>query len=151
MNGRATATLAVPPDIASGMSTLAVLYGVPAWGFVLLWGSLAASLTVRAIRAGLTFDLTWWSFTFPVGTMVTGTTALVVGYAGLLAAQLAVGIRTAHGSLRGNLLQHPRRRLRRCRARVTVAAPNPHAVQGSADAQLAGEVTTQPTPSPMLP
>ena len=36
----------------------------------------AMTTTVRAVRRGLPFALTWWSFTFPLGTCVTGATAL---------------------------------------------------------------------------
>jgi len=39
-----------------------------------LW--LAATITLRTARRGLPFALTWWSFTFPVGTCVTGTISL---------------------------------------------------------------------------
>ena len=66
------------------------------------------------------FALTWWSLTFPVGTFVTGTTQLalhtglpafrvaaVVAYAGLLGTWGLVAVRTARGSLRGNLFAPP--------------------------------------------
>ena len=52
----------------------AILYGVPVWGFAVLWIALATALTVlRTLRRGMPFTLTWWSLTFPV-TFVTGTT-----------------------------------------------------------------------------
>ena len=35
-------------------------------------------MTVKTARAGLPFSLTWWSFTFPVGTVVTGTSQLAL-------------------------------------------------------------------------
>ena len=73
----------------------------------MMWLALAAAITVRTARRGLPFALTWWSFTFPVGTCVTGTTALaarsqadmlrvasVVLFALLLAAWLIVAART---------------------------------------------------------
>ena len=41
------AALAVDPDLADGMGVFAVLYGVPVWGFAVLWISLATALTVR--------------------------------------------------------------------------------------------------------
>ena len=44
--------------------------------FRLFWAALATALTVRAARTGLPFSLTWWSFTFPVGTVVTGLSGL---------------------------------------------------------------------------
>ncbi|MCW2618235.1 MAG: C4-dicarboxylate transporter, partial [Modestobacter sp.] len=33
---------------------------------------------MRTARQHLPFSLTWWSFTFPVGTVVTGTSGLAV-------------------------------------------------------------------------
>jgi tellurite resistance protein TehA-like permease len=114
------AALAVNPKMADGMNVFAVLYGVPVWGFAVLWIALATSLTVRTLRRGMPFALTWWSLTFPVGTFVTGTTQLAVhtglpalrvaaavAYVCLLGAWLLVAIRTARGSLRGNLFQPP--------------------------------------------
>jgi C4-dicarboxylate transporter/malic acid transport protein len=111
-NGR----LAVDGPVADSLGVFAVLYGVPVWGFAVLWIALAFALTVRTLRRGMPFALTWWSFTFPVGTFVTGTTQLalhtglpilrfaaVIGYAGLLATWVLVAARTASGSLRGEL------------------------------------------------
>ncbi|MCU1659133.1 MAG: C4-dicarboxylate transporter/malic acid transport protein, partial [Pseudonocardiales bacterium] len=61
---------------------------------------------------------TWWSFTFPVGTCVLGTSELalhtgsnlfhvaaVLFYVGLVAAWTTVALRTARGSLRGTLFR----------------------------------------------
>ncbi|GAC1522643.1 MAG: TDT family transporter [Chloroflexota bacterium] len=116
----ANAKTAVDRQLADGMSVFAVLFGVPVWGFAVLWAALAASLTIRTARQKLPFALTWWSFTFPVGTFVTGTTALaihtglpafrwaaVVAYVGLVVAWLLVAAGTAHGSLRGELFRVP--------------------------------------------
>ncbi|GAB4001930.1 TDT family transporter [Nocardioides ultimimeridianus] len=66
----------VVPGYGHALAMLAVVYGVPVWGFTLLWTALALALTVRQVRLGLPFAPTWWSFTFPVGTVVTGTSAL---------------------------------------------------------------------------
>ncbi|CAN5248129.1 TDT family transporter [soil metagenome] len=114
------AASAVAPEIASGMSVFAILFGVPVWGFAVLWICLATSLTVRTLRRGMPFALTWWSLTFPVGTFVTGTSQLAVhtglpafkiaaavAYVGLLSTWLLVAVRTARGSLQGNLFQPP--------------------------------------------
>ena len=114
------AASAVDPSIAEAMRTFAILYGVPVWGFAVLWIALATTLTVRTLRRGMPFALTWWSLTFPVGTFVTGTTQLathtglpafriaaVIAYAGLLSTWLLVAIRTARGTLRGTLLAPP--------------------------------------------
>ncbi|WP_408897725.1 C4-dicarboxylate ABC transporter [Nocardioides sp. R1-1] len=70
------APLALPGQDPAVLRLLFLAFGLPVWGFALLWLSLAAALTVRQVRAGLPFAPTWWSFTFPVGTLVTGTTAL---------------------------------------------------------------------------
>lgn len=114
------AALAVPPEIASGMRVFAILFGVPIWGFALLWIVLATELTVRTLRRGMPFALTWWSLTFPVGTFVTGTTQLAVhtglpafevaaaaAYAGLLCTWGLVAVRTARGSVGGALFVPP--------------------------------------------
>ena len=105
---------------ADGAAVFALLYGVPTWGFAMLWLALAAAITIRTIRQRLPFALTWWSFTFPVGTTVTGTIALadrsgsgvlrvasVVLYALLVAAWLVVAARTARGSISGRLFVPP--------------------------------------------
>jgi tellurite resistance protein TehA-like permease len=62
------------------------------------------------------FALTWWGFTFPVGTCVTGTISLALRthsivlrdigialFALLVIAWLVVAVRTAIGSARGRL------------------------------------------------
>src|SRR5829696_2710840 len=116
----ANAALAVAAGIASGMNVFAVLFGVPVWGFALLWVALATQLTVRTLRRGLPFALTWWSLTFPVGTFVTGTTQLAIhtglpafrvaaaiAYVGLLTTWILVAVRTFRGGLRGNLFAPP--------------------------------------------
>jgi C4-dicarboxylate transporter/malic acid transport protein len=66
----------LPAPYGPGAAVFALLYGVPVWGFAMLWLVLAAAITVRTARRGLPFALTWWSFTFPVGTCVTGTIGL---------------------------------------------------------------------------
>src|ERR1700743_432347 len=115
-----TSVLAVDHDVAEDMRASAILYGVPVWGFAVLWIALATSLTVRTLWHGMPFALTWWSLTFPVGTFATGTAqprahphlpafrvAAAIAYTGLLLTWLLVAVRTARGSLRGNLLKLP--------------------------------------------
>jgi tellurite resistance protein TehA-like permease len=117
--------LAMPHPYAVGAQVFGVLFGVPTFGFAMLWLVLAMAITLRAIRAGLPFALTWWSFIFPFGAFVTGVTALadhthavvlaVVAtalYVGLVAAWLVVAARTAHGVVRGHLFQPVPSRLR---------------------------------------
>ncbi|MFD4116057.1 TDT family transporter [Streptomyces niveus] len=109
----ATPAFAVP-------ETFAVLYGVPVLGFALLWLALAGAMVVRAVRRGMPFSMTWWAFTFPVGTCVTGAAGLarVTGLAALswlafglfalLTAAWAVAwTRTVHGLVSGALPAAP--------------------------------------------
>lgn len=111
----------VQAPYAAAMSGFAVLYGVPVMGFALLWLALAAALVVRAARRGMPFAMTWWAFTFPVGTCVTGAaglarhtgldafTWLAAGlYVVLVAAWAVAGTRTVRGLLSGSLLAAPR-------------------------------------------
>ena len=110
------AHLALPAPYGVAFEVFGLVYGLPVFGFALLWVALAAAVTVRCARARLPFSLTWWSFTFPVGTVVTGTSALAahtgstalawaagLGYLGLVGAWGTVAARTARGSLRGTL------------------------------------------------
>jgi C4-dicarboxylate transporter/malic acid transport protein len=68
----------LPAPYGTGATVAALLYGIPVWGFAMVWLVLAAAITLHTARAPgrLPFALTWWSFTFPVGTCVTGTIAL---------------------------------------------------------------------------
>jgi tellurite resistance protein TehA-like permease len=68
----------IPEPYSTVMKAAAVLYGIPVWGFAIIWLLLAATITLRAARHHLPFSLTWWSFTFPVGTLVTGTSQLAL-------------------------------------------------------------------------
>ena len=115
-----SAALVVDAGTAENFNSFVILFGVPVWGFAVLWIALATALTVRTMLSGMPFALTWWSLTFPVGTFVTGTTQLAVhtglpgfrfaaliAYLGLLATWVLVTARTARGSLRGNLLTPP--------------------------------------------
>ena len=70
------AGLVLPRPYSAGTAVLALLYGLPAWGFAMLWRALAAAFTVRTVRRGMPLALTWWAFTFPVGNCVTGAISL---------------------------------------------------------------------------
>ncbi|WP_245847873.1 TDT family transporter [Lentzea kentuckyensis] len=72
------ANLLAGVPVLPGQAAFGVLYGTITWGFALLWVALAATVTVRTARRGLPFALTWWGFVFPLGTLVTGTSALAV-------------------------------------------------------------------------
>ncbi|MET7708261.1 TDT family transporter [Micromonospora sp. NPDC005413] len=115
------APLALPAPYGSAAQALALFYGLPTWGFAMMWLAIAAAVTVRTARAHLPFSLTWWSFTFPFGTVVTGTSGLalrtdavffrwaaVAGYVLLVVAWLTVASRTARESARGRIFLPPR-------------------------------------------
>ncbi|MCM3506423.1 TDT family transporter [Curtobacterium sp. 1P10AnD] len=111
----------VDASTAHALLVVALVYGFAMLGFALLWTVIALAITIRTAREHLPFSLTWWSFTFPVGTCVTGLNGLalhsgltvvavlaVVYYAGLVAAWITVAVRTFHGSvIRGTLLAPP--------------------------------------------
>jgi tellurite resistance protein TehA-like permease len=67
---------AVSPQLAAALKPFAVLYGVPVLGFAMIWLLMALLIVAEAVKKGLPFALTWWAFTFPVGTCVTGATGL---------------------------------------------------------------------------
>ncbi|MBM7172868.1 TDT family transporter [Streptomyces sp. G44] len=111
----------VPAPLDQAFLAFAVLYGVPVLGFALLWLALAAALVRRARRDGMGFAMTWWAFTFPVGTCVTGAEGLgahtglaaldwlATGlYAFLVLAWAAALAHTLRGTVTGGLLAAPR-------------------------------------------
>lgn len=110
----------LPAPYHEGLTVLSVLFGVPVMGFALLWLCLATAHVVRARRHGMRFTMTWWSFTFPIGTCVTGAEALarhtglavyggpaVALYAVLAAAWAVAAVHTARGLVSGALLAAP--------------------------------------------
>ncbi|WP_156721588.1 TDT family transporter [Streptomyces apocyni] len=112
---------AVGPAYAAAFGAFAVVYGVPVMGFALLWLVFAGALVVRAWRQGMRFTMTWWGFTFPVGTCVTGAAGLarhtgldaygwlaVALFGFLVAAWAVAGCHTLRGLVSGALLAAPR-------------------------------------------
>ncbi|GAA4391097.1 TDT family transporter [Actinomadura verrucosospora] len=104
------------PGYAAAARAFAVLYGAPVMGFALLWLGIAATANLRALRGGMPFAMTWWAFTFPVGTCVTGASGLsritgldaltgvaVLLYLLLVTAWAVAGVRTVRGALSGRL------------------------------------------------
>ncbi|WP_436788826.1 TDT family transporter [Yinghuangia sp. YIM S10712] len=111
---------AVPDRYAGACEAFALLYGMPVLGFALAWFALAGALVWRAHRQGLPFAMTWWAFTFPVGTCVKGASGLaaqtdsvalgsiaVTLYVLLVAAWAVVATHTARGCLSGRLFRTP--------------------------------------------
>jgi C4-dicarboxylate transporter/malic acid transport protein len=120
LGASAPSVLAEPYGTA--FRTAGLLFGAPMWGFAMLWVAIAGAVTVHTLRRGMPFTLTWWSFTFPVGTVVTGTSGLALVtharflevaagllYVGLVAAWGTVAVRTARGVWSGRLLRAPAR------------------------------------------
>lgn len=106
------------PSALSALHAFGVVYGLVMGGFGAFVFCLAVALTVHGARRGLSFTLTWWSFTFPVGTCVTGASALGVAtgavavsglavalYALLLGAWATVATQTLKGVVSGRLLR----------------------------------------------
>ncbi|EAP97761.1 C4-dicarboxylate transporter/malic acid transport protein [Janibacter sp. HTCC2649] len=110
----------LPEPFGSAFTAMGLVFGLPMWGFAMLWLAIAATVTLRTARSGLPFTLGWWSFTFPAGTVVTGTSGLAAAtgatflqftalalYAGLVLAWATVAFRTARGAWDGRLLRRP--------------------------------------------
>jgi C4-dicarboxylate transporter/malic acid transport protein len=106
----------IPAPYGGALRAMGVLYGVPVWGFAMLWLAIAAAITLKTARDHLPPSLTWWSFTFPVGTTVTGTAELaahtgsnamswiaVALFLLLIGAWLTAAANTARGSFTGRL------------------------------------------------
>jgi tellurite resistance protein TehA-like permease len=69
----------VDAPAAEALRAFGLVYGLVVWGFAVLWLALAVVLTRHhASRDGVPFTAAWWSFVFPVGTLVTGTSQLAV-------------------------------------------------------------------------
>ena len=109
---------AFDPPTAVVLHGVGVVYGAVMAGFAVFVVTLATALTVHAARRGLRFGLAWWSFTFPLGTCVTGAAVLgrtaeapVLGDVAVLLFVVLVGVwgvvatgtlrRVADGSLPG--------------------------------------------------
>lgn len=134
----------LPAPYAAAAGALGLFYGLATWGFALLWLMIAAAVTVWTARRRLPFSLTWWSFTFPVGTVVTATSGLAARtglhlftvaapalYVALLGAWVTVFVRTISGALDGHLFLPA----------TTGPAAGPPARPSRVDGRLAGGVS----------
>ncbi|MBP3088233.1 C4-dicarboxylate ABC transporter [Corynebacterium sp. sy017] len=115
-------TIVVDESTAEILQIFGQIYGMAVLGFALLWTAIAVLITFHAARNGMNFSLTWWSFTFPVGTCVTGFSVMsrhidiavldfwaVVYYGLLVVAWFIVAARTFHASIiTGALLLPPK-------------------------------------------
>jgi C4-dicarboxylate transporter/malic acid transport protein len=118
LGAKASIVFSEEPSMVAGLHTFGVIYGAAMAGFAAFVFSLAVALTVHGFRQGMTFSLTWWSFTFPIGTCVTGASALGVAanlvsiqwlaaalFVVLLLAWATVAAHTLRGSWSGRLFQ----------------------------------------------
>lgn len=119
--GLGTVALAVlPAPLGQTFDNLALVYGIPVWGFAIFWSAIALLLTIRALKRKMPFALTWWAFTFPVGTCVTGTSQIafhtqlpffqwtaIILYIGLVVAWFIAATGTLKGLKGGSLLFNP--------------------------------------------
>lgn len=106
----AVAPKAVGAQLAHGLDLLAVAFAIPVFALALIWLAVATTVTARtAVGPGLPFAATWWSFIFPLGTCVTGSSELAqrLGAApltwvagALFAALLAVWVTVAAATAR---------------------------------------------------
>ncbi|MGC5248146.1 TDT family transporter [Gordonia sp. DT219] len=71
-----TAAAVLDAPTARVVRDVGLAYAIPVWVAAACWIVVAATITARSIARGLPFGLTWWSFTFPLGTFVTGSAAL---------------------------------------------------------------------------
>jgi len=83
---------AAPGAHEHGRHVFGIVYGVVAIGCALAWLVRAAAVTLRTAADHLPFSLTWWGFTFPVGTCVTGAAALATSTGAAPFAVLAVAL-----------------------------------------------------------
>lgn len=104
--------------VAHAIELAGLGFGLLVLGFALLWTLVVGVITLGTVRAGMPFNLTWWSFTFPVGTVTTGFAGVAQAtgsglmavvawcwFALLAGAWLTVATRTFAGSVvRGTLL-----------------------------------------------
>ncbi|MBF6619186.1 MAG: C4-dicarboxylate ABC transporter [Patulibacter sp.] len=102
-----------PAPLGAALDGFATGFGSVVVAIAMAWLLVAVAIVARAARRGMPFALTWWSFTFPIGTCVTGTSLLALRVDGaaveglaltllvaLIAVWATVVVRTALGLLR---------------------------------------------------
>jgi C4-dicarboxylate transporter/malic acid transport protein len=116
-----TAFLGTPlANAASVAHEFGLFGGLLLWGVGAWWLILAIVLTVRYQRQGMTFNMGWWGFTFPIGVYTSATFTLyrLTGFSpfAVIGSVLALALfgfwllvvsRTLNGMWQGNLFQAP--------------------------------------------
>jgi C4-dicarboxylate transporter/malic acid transport protein len=106
--------------VAATARDLGLFAGLLLWGIGIWWLLMAAVLTVRYQREGMTFNMGWWGFTFPIGVYTSATFTLfrltaffpfevmgtVFSFA-LLGFWLLVVTKTLNGMWHGHLFSAP--------------------------------------------
>ncbi|TWS24807.1 C4-dicarboxylate ABC transporter [Tsukamurella sputi] len=117
----ADAHLVVGSGAAHALIRFGIGYGWVVTAPLLAWTAVALVLTARTAATGLPYALTWWSFTFPIGTCATGFSAMAthtgapaysilsIGYFLALVTGWVVAARgtVPHALMSGHLLRHP--------------------------------------------
>lgn len=118
----ADAHLVVGGEAAHTLTRFGIVYGWVVTVPLLAWTVVALVLTARtAVTSGLPYALTWWSFTFPIGTCATGFsgmaahtgvpayTVLAIAYFLTLVIGWIVAVRgtVPRALVSGDLLRHP--------------------------------------------
>ncbi|NMD54282.1 MULTISPECIES: TDT family transporter [Tsukamurella] len=118
----ADAHLVVGGEAAHTLTRFGLVYGWVVTVPLLAWTVVALVLTARtAVTSGLPYALTWWSFTFPIGTCATGFsgmaahtgvpayTVLAIAYFLTLVIGWIVAVRgtVPRAIVSGDLLRHP--------------------------------------------
>ncbi|TFF22145.1 C4-dicarboxylate ABC transporter [Jiella endophytica] len=107
-------------EIGGAAAGIGAIAGLTLWGFGLWWVALAALITLRYWRAGVSFNLGWWGYTFPIGVYTASTFKLAAVFdapffwlAGTLLTivlatmWLVVGSKTLEGAWTGKLFACP--------------------------------------------
>ncbi|GAB2916985.1 TDT family transporter [Rhodococcus aerolatus] len=105
------------PRLGPAVQGAGTLLAFVLWGTALAVLAVVVGLTVAELRAGLGFGLSWWSVTFPFGSLVTATTGVSQAvdasslrllaeaqWVVLVVLVLAVGAATVRAVVRGDLL-----------------------------------------------
>ncbi len=108
------------PGIGEVAFGIGVIGGSMLWGYGIWWLFIALLTTRKYLRDGMSFNLGWWGFTFPIGVYAVATLALarlthiaflfIIGdvlVASLACLWLVVSARTLHGAWRGHLFSSP--------------------------------------------
>ncbi|KQV38353.1 MULTISPECIES: TDT family transporter [unclassified Rhizobium] len=106
--------------LAPAMAGASLMGAFLLWGYGIWWFCVAVLVTIRHLREGLSFDLSWWGYTFPLGVFTLATLKLAGlfpvrgleifadGLAVALAAiWLVVAGKTIHGAWSGKLFHDP--------------------------------------------